>query len=599
MPRFLDTRTGEFFWVEDPSTIIYAVLSHTWRSKEEGGEQTYRQVEKLRKRIQKARTSVQLDANSILSHPDLSKKIKGICEVARKAGYKYIWIDSCCIDKTSSAELAEAINSMFDLYRFSAVCYVYLSDVPDGTRTQDKDSSFAKSRWHTRGWTLQELIAPDRVVFLSSQWTSLGTKIGLAATLHNITGIDIGLLAGRSSLHSFSVARRMSWAARRETTRVEDEAYSLLGIFGVHMSPIYGEGRNAFLRLQEEIIKNIPDQSIFAWGSSIALASLDGPPESHRYNSASMEPTGLLAPSPSAFSDTGDVEPLSARDFVSRLTECGIPGVVAPSLHCMFTPQGVRLDILCIDLAEMPEISHFAIQYIMDPLESLPSYTDHIAGHTRSWFKLDVDRTEQVASWHSLYSIQRPAPASSRAYPSPPIPDAAAPPYGIVTSCHATPSRYPSFATQAWAALLRDLHSTSSVFEVQLGPTCEEDLHILGFQVLSPPTVVRSLLPERFFVETALSSPLLEGESHSQFRQHIRIKLVVHSSWVGVDNLELQFEPPEVRHSTRIAFEVVPSPISHTSSDSSTDSVVKVLSPAQTIRHTLTQAFFPTLWRFA
>ncbi|EIW61113.1 HET-domain-containing protein, partial [Trametes versicolor FP-101664 SS1] len=206
------------------------------------------------------------DALSILSHPDLSDKIKGICKVARKAGYQYVWIDSCCIDKTSSAELAEAINSMFDLYRLATVCYVYLSDVSDGTRARKKGSSFAKSRWHTRGWTLQELIAPDRVVFLTSGWAPLGTKISLAVTLRRITGIDIALLTGRASLESFSVARRMSWAANRQTTRVEDEAYSLLGIFGVHMSPIYGEGRNAFLRLQEEIIKNIPDQSIFAWG---------------------------------------------------------------------------------------------------------------------------------------------------------------------------------------------------------------------------------------------------------------------------------------------------------------------------------------------
>ncbi|EIW51976.1 uncharacterized protein TRAVEDRAFT_86572, partial [Trametes versicolor FP-101664 SS1] len=185
--------------------------------------------------------------------------------IAREAGYRLVWIDSCCIDKASSSELSEAINSMFEWYSEADVCYAYLADVPDDEDPRLLDSVFRESRWHRRGWTLQELIAPERVIFLSCTWRFLGTKTGLASTLEQITNVDFAILTGRTTLTSISVAKRMSWAATRWTTRVEDRAYSLLGLFGVHMSPIYGEGANAFLRLQEEIIKTIPDQSIFAW----------------------------------------------------------------------------------------------------------------------------------------------------------------------------------------------------------------------------------------------------------------------------------------------------------------------------------------------
>ncbi|EIW56347.1 uncharacterized protein TRAVEDRAFT_86320, partial [Trametes versicolor FP-101664 SS1] len=193
-------------------------------------------------------------------------KIKGACEVARKAGYRLLWNDTCCIDKSSSAELSEAINSMYEWYRLADICYVYLSDVPDTDVPSCSSSSFGMSRWHTRGWTLQELIAPRRAVFLTQTWRFIGTKLGLASILEDVTGIDFDVLTGRATLDSIAIARRMSWAAKRRTTRVEDQAYSLMGIFGVHMPTIYGEGHNAFLRLQEEVMRTIPDQSIFAWG---------------------------------------------------------------------------------------------------------------------------------------------------------------------------------------------------------------------------------------------------------------------------------------------------------------------------------------------
>ncbi|EIW54234.1 uncharacterized protein TRAVEDRAFT_86618, partial [Trametes versicolor FP-101664 SS1] len=193
-------------------------------------------------------------------------KIKGACKIVRDAGFRLIWIDSCCIDKSSSAELAEAINSMFKWYKLSKVCYVFLEDVPGRCENaKDQAARFRKSRWHTRSWTLQELVAPTRVQFYARCWCFLGTKEGLAKTLEKATGIHTDILTGRAAVESTSVAQRLSWAAKRRATRVEDEAYSLMGLFGVYMTLIYGEGKNAFLRLQEEIAKANPDQTQLAW----------------------------------------------------------------------------------------------------------------------------------------------------------------------------------------------------------------------------------------------------------------------------------------------------------------------------------------------
>ncbi|KAH9848619.1 heterokaryon incompatibility protein-domain-containing protein [Lenzites betulinus] len=358
MPRFLNTYTGEFVWIADVGATPYAILSHTWRSDKEGGEQTYDDIVKLQTKCPTANPKPWNDDRpprfnkKFFSHPKLSEKIKRACEVARKAGFRLIWIDSCCIDKRSSAELSEAINSMYALYRDADVCYVYLADVPRGTDPRAKDSEFWKSRWHKRGWTLQELVAPPYVVFLTSDWTFLGTKTGLASTLEKVTGVDAGILLGVERVESASVAKRMSWAAERETTRVEDRAYSLLGIFGVHMSPIYGEGTNAFLRLQEEIIKHIPDQSIFAWGWSRTLLALGEVADEYRGGWVASA-SGLLAASPDAFGDVGDVAPITVSEFAMRIGDA--QNLVLPPLHCVFTPQGARMELLTIPLP--PETS--------------------------------------------------------------------------------------------------------------------------------------------------------------------------------------------------------------------------------------------------
>lgn len=188
-------------------------------------------------------------------------KIEKTCEIARtKYGLNYAWVDTCCIDKSSSAELSEAINSMFKWYQKAELCFAFLPDM-----TSDHPT-FQKSRWFTRGWTLQELIAPRDVMFFDGSWTIQATKVDHAERIHKITGIPRSVLINPARyLSTIPVVMRMSWASSRMTTRPEDLAYSLLGIFDINMPLLYGEGEKAFTRLQEEIIKQNPDLSIFAW----------------------------------------------------------------------------------------------------------------------------------------------------------------------------------------------------------------------------------------------------------------------------------------------------------------------------------------------
>jgi len=191
-------------------------------------------------------------------------------------------MDTCCIKKESSTDLSEAINSMFQWYRDAEHCYVYLHDV----QQKAWQDMLPRSVWFTRGWTLQELLAPRKVLFYDQDWQFLGDKCSLVADLSRITGIDQAALE-TGNLCSYSIAQKMSWAARRITTRIEDGAYCLLGLFDINMPPMYGEGKKAFLRLQEEIIKNSDDHSIFAWSMGNTRFS------------------GLLAPEPTCFAGSG------------------------------------------------------------------------------------------------------------------------------------------------------------------------------------------------------------------------------------------------------------------------------------------------------
>jgi hypothetical protein len=259
----------------------YAILSHTWGDDEE--EVTFRDI---------GRGNIEKAGNRPI-------KFEGCCKQAKKDGLKYVWIDTCCIDKTNSVELSEAINSMFQWYRKASICYAYLSDVPTRDYPRDPGSKFFSSRWFQRGWTLQELLAPKQLRFYNLAWTFLGTKSEMSVMIQKITGIPRPFLLGWAGLHEASVAQRMSWAAKRVTKRKEDIAYCLLGIFGIVMPMIYGEGDQAFSRLQQEIMKDTRDDSILAWGLNLA--------ESLPSKSTDVVSGGVLATAPSDFENCGHI----------------------------------------------------------------------------------------------------------------------------------------------------------------------------------------------------------------------------------------------------------------------------------------------------
>jgi hypothetical protein len=213
----------------------YAILSHVW-----GKDEVIFQ---------------DIEANADMSKT-VSKTIQFCAEQAAADGLQYFWIDTCCIDKKNAVELGAAINSMFRWYQNASRCYVYLSDVSKPERAGGERAwkeAFRTSRWFTRGWTLQEVIAPRLVDFFSVEGQRLGTKLSLVAEIHKITGIPEKVLRG-DALSNFSIKERRSWAERRNTTIEEDGAYCLIGICGVSMVLNYGEGRNhAFSRLEKEI----------------------------------------------------------------------------------------------------------------------------------------------------------------------------------------------------------------------------------------------------------------------------------------------------------------------------------------------------------
>jgi hypothetical protein len=242
--RLLHVNDGVLILIKfRPSDIPpYAILSHTWGSDDE--EVTFQDM-----------------VNGKGWSKAGYRKIRFCADQTAKDGLKYFWVDTCCIDKSNNVELAEAINSMYRWYRNAAKCYVYLSDVSTGKHSISSqtlwESAFRQSRWFTRGWTLQELIAPQSVEFFSRDGKRLGDKVSLDAQIYEITRIPAKALRGShqgSLLSDFSVTERMSWAEKRETTRKEDIAYSLLGIFDVSMPLIYGEGsERALNRLRGEI----------------------------------------------------------------------------------------------------------------------------------------------------------------------------------------------------------------------------------------------------------------------------------------------------------------------------------------------------------
>ena len=173
------------------------------------------------------------------------KKLQFCGEQAQQDGINHFWVDTCYIDKANRAELSHAINSMFRWYQKAVVCYVYLSDVSSPPfDNNDKvgrhlfEPDLRRSVWFTRGWTLQELLAPRSVKFFSREGERLGDKCSLEQQIHEITAIPKSALRG-ASLHSFNVQLRLLWMETREKKLDEDRAYALLGIFDVYIAPIY------------------------------------------------------------------------------------------------------------------------------------------------------------------------------------------------------------------------------------------------------------------------------------------------------------------------------------------------------------------------
>lgn len=237
---------------------LYVILSHTWGDE----EVTFDDIDKPY-------------AQDMLGY----QKIEGCCRQAVKDGFDYVWIDTCSIDKKSSAELSEAINSMYTYYQRAEICYVYLSDVPSNKDPSIPKSKFARSRWFQRGWTLQELLAPDVVEFYSSDWCYLGTKRNpdLLNIIQDTTGIDHDVLFYPYKIRFASIAQIFSWASRRKTTREEDIAYCLMGLVDVNMPLLYGEGEKAFIRLQSEIVKRTNEHSFLCWENSGDRFGVEGP----------------------------------------------------------------------------------------------------------------------------------------------------------------------------------------------------------------------------------------------------------------------------------------------------------------------------------
>ena len=318
--RLLNAHTLHFeSFFSDDQTPSYAILSHTWGDEEVSYQDMMYEdvVENLSPgfgdaSLQAAVTvAASIQFSKVGDTPTKQRqgyqKILKTAQIAKEKGYDYFWIDTCCIDKTSSAELQEAINSMWRWYQRSAYCLVYLEDFRPTAITLEQHGYYTcdprllweklpRTRWITRGWTLQELIAPRHVGFYDADWQYYCTKHELLYYIQDCTKIPVSVLS-TGDLSQSSVAQKMSWAAERTTTRIEDIAYSLMGIFGVHMPMLYGEGENAFRRLQEQIINTDSDDSILAWRSE------DEP----RSSGDAAAIRGALACSPRDFGECYDI----------------------------------------------------------------------------------------------------------------------------------------------------------------------------------------------------------------------------------------------------------------------------------------------------
>ncbi|KAH8668770.1 heterokaryon incompatibility protein-domain-containing protein [Xylariales sp. PMI_506] len=326
----INTATLELEYVLNHESVRYAILSHTW----EDGEVSFQEFQDL----DKARKKAGFD------------KIFKTCEIARAHNCSYAWVDTCCIDKTSSAELSEAINSMFGWYKGSYICFVYLSTLPVHLTTTEPE--LATCRWFRRGWTLQELIAPGEIIFYDREWKPRGTKETLGAAISSITSIGIEILRNSQLLDSVPIAKRMSWVAGRTTTRPEDIAYCLLGLFDINMPLLYGEGQKAFLRLQEEICRRSKDLTLFAWETATSTAS--------RYH-------GLFAQSPDDFAGAKNFERHATRTPFTKEVRLTNKGLCIEEMELRFSPgQGIFMNLECSRPPDVAATLHIRLTKTMD-----------------------------------------------------------------------------------------------------------------------------------------------------------------------------------------------------------------------------------------
>jgi hypothetical protein len=351
--RLLNTVTLklEYFMATIPK---YAILSHTWEEEE-----------------------VTFDDMKPGEAPQTMKgytKLHRAATLASTQGYEYIWIDTCCIDKSSSAELSEAINSMFTWYRNAAICNAYLSDYSAGpddleSCSQENLEHLRQAKWWTRGWTLQELIAPNQVSFFDTDWFEFGTREKHSAVFTGITGIHEDILTGKTAVSDVSAAVRMTWAAKRVTTRPEDMAYCLLGLFDVNMPLLYGEGaEKAFVRLQQQFLKEVEDDSIFAWWA----------PKEESLKRACW---GLFAPTPKYFADSVGIESGGSPHWGSQPVEATNRGVrVEMSISPM---EGDRSRSLYFTYLRCTAGKRLAIVLVLQRLSPLGNIFTRAVPHVR------------------------------------------------------------------------------------------------------------------------------------------------------------------------------------------------------------------------
>ncbi|KAK4555387.1 hypothetical protein LTR86_007684 [Recurvomyces mirabilis] len=399
--RLINTTTlklKEFF---DKSIPEYAILSHRW------GADEINHKDYVKGRFETRQQGY--------------RKIKSCCDLAARRGRNYVWIDTCCIDKRSSAELSEAINSMYKWYEKAVECYVYLSDVQPYTESEDWQMQFSSSAWFQRGWTLQELLAPCITIFFANDWSLLGigsvndsvsdeivrTAGGLPhldSLVQSIVSIPRQVLDDSRMMTFFSVAQRLSWAANRQTTRVEDEAYCLLGILGVNMPLLYGEGDKAFRRLQLEVARQVADESILAFD---------------RYTSdVRKHPIELLARSPQQFRTCGDMTP---ADLTFKLpftfTNMGLElsSSRAPERN-NYTPRkimkvkGQREKILYLLACRHTFASEWHGYWLLLVLDVCGHYCLHAAGHDLVTTKDDDSRDRDAIfdAFAPMLNLQHP-----------------------------------------------------------------------------------------------------------------------------------------------------------------------------------------------